>query len=359
VNIRLFARAAIAMLAVAGGGRAVAQDVQPEKMTISVIGAPATGNPWKRVEKPFFEETLPEESHGRITVNVRSSTEAGVSTGETARMVQDGVVNIGLSTFNDMAADDPRFAGMDLPGIGVTVDQARAAAESYRPIVAKLLAEKENLKLLTVQPNTMQVILCKGQITGLQYFRGKKVRVWARAMANYMEALGATTVTIPWEEALPAMQRGVADCGITSPSNANNAHWADILDSQMVIPLGGWALVFQSANLDWWNGLEPQTQKFLEQEFKTLEDRAWEQGAIDLQDGLDCNAGKDSCRFGIKADSKHAMTTVYPTDADLKLHAEILQDAVLKNWAQECGTECVNQWNATIGKTVGILAPMP
>ena len=122
------------------------------------------------------------------------------------------------------------------------------------------LEEVENLKLLSMQPNTMQVILCKGEISGLDYFRGKKVRVWAKAMGDYMEELGSTTVTIPWEEALPALQSGVADCGITSPSNANNAHWWEVLDSQMVIPLGGWAISFFGANLDWWNGLDAETQ---------------------------------------------------------------------------------------------------
>lgn len=328
-----------------------------EEMTISVIGAPATGNPWKRVERPFFEEYLPAASGGKLTVDVRSSTEAGVSTMETARMAKDGVIHIGLGSFNDLAADDPRFAGIDLPGIGVTVEQARAAAQSYRPILAELFEEIENLKLLTVQPNTMQVILCTGEISGLDYFRGKKVRVWAKAMADYMEELGAITVTIPWEEALPALQSGVADCGITSPSNANNAHWAEVLDSQMVIPLGGWALVFHAANLDWWNSLSPETQAFLETEFKVLEERAWEQGAIDLHDGIDCNAGKDTCEFGIRATPEQAMTTVYPSEADMELHAKILQDSVLGEWARICGSECVKRWNETIGQTVGIFAP--
>jgi hypothetical protein len=208
-----------------------------------------------------------------------------------------------------------------------------------------------------MQPNTMQVILCKGEITGLDYFRGKKVRVWAKAMADYMEELGSTTVTIPWEEALPALQSGVADCGITSPSNANNAHWWEVLDSQMVIPLGGWAISFFGANLDWWNGLDAETQAFIEAQFKDLEERGWAQGALDLQDGIDCNAGKDSCKYGIKAPSGREMSTVHPTSADLELHSEIMRNSVLPNWAASCGAECVQIWNDTVGKTVGITAP--
>jgi TRAP-type C4-dicarboxylate transport system substrate-binding protein len=350
------------MLAVASvmpiGGAGYASAEVPE-LKIAVIGAPSNVNAWKQVQKEFFEKTLPEASGGKITVEATPHNEAGIDMVEATRMATDGVINIVNGSFNQVAADDPVFAGIDLPGIGVTVEEARKAAESYRSVVAKRLEEVENLKLLSMQPNTMQVILCTGDISGLDYFRGKKVRVWAKAMGDYMQELGSTPVTIPWEEALPALQSGVADCGITSPSNANNAHWWEVLDSQMVVPLGGWAISFMAANLDWWNGLTPETQALLEEQFKALEEKGWAQGALDLQDGLDCNAGKDTCEYGLKATTGREMETVYPTAADMKLHAQIMQDSVLKNWASDCGAECVVVWNDTVGKTVGITAPTP
>lgn len=351
-----------AMLAVAsamtfiGAGSAAAEI---DELTISVIGAPSSVNAWNRVQKEFFEKTLPEASGGKFTIQATPHNEAGIDMVEATRMATDGVIHIVNGSFNQVAADDPVFAGIDLPGIGVTVEEARAAAESYREIVSEKLESVENLKLLSMQPNTMQVILCTGDITGLDYFRGKKVRVWAKAMGDYMQELGSTPVTIPWEESLPALQSGVADCGITSPSNANNAHWWEVLESQMVIPLGGWAISFFGANLDWWNGLSPETQAFIEAQFKELEERGWAQGAVDLQDGLDCNAGKDSCQYGIKAEAGREMDTVYPSEADIAQHATIMQDSVLTNWAASCGAECVQVWNDTVGKTVGITAPAP
>ena len=53
------------------------------------------------------------------------------------------------------------------------------------------------------------------------------------------------------------------------------------------------------------------------------------------------------------------MVTVYPTDADLKLHSKIMHDSVLTIWAASCGTDCVADWNDTVGKAVGITAPTP
>ena len=328
-----------------------------QNLEISVLGSPSSVNAWTFVQKPFFSETLPAASNGKFTVNAVPHNEAGISMKESARMLKDGVVNIAVAAFGHLAGDDPRLGAIDLPGIGVTVEGARAATEAYRSVVAKVLEEKENMKLLSVQPNTMQVILCKGQITGLDYFKGKKVRVWAKAMADYMEELGATTVNIPWAEALPALQRGVADCGITSPANANTAHWWEVLDSLMVMPLGGWGLTFVAANLDWWNDLNSDTQALLLTEFKVLEDRQWVQAKYDLEDGVECNTGEGECKYGDLAEAGKEMNAVYPSESDMALHAEIMRNSVLKNWAESCGAECVEEWNATIGKTAGVEAP--
>lgn len=347
--------AMVAVLALAGASESATAEI-PE-MEISVMGAPSSVNAWNFVQKPFFETALPEASGGKIKVNATPHNEAGINMLESVRMATDGVVNIANGAFGHIAGDDPRFAAIDLPGIGVTLDQARAAAEAYKPVVAEALAEKENLKLLSVQPNSMQVILCKGEITGLDYFKGKKVRTWSKAMADYMEALGATTVNIPWEEALPALQRGVADCGITSPANANTARWWEVLDSLMVIPLGGWAITFFAANLDWWDSLDSDTQAFLLAEFKQLEDRQWEQAAYDLEDGVECNTGEGECKYGVQAEPGREMKAVYPNDADMELHSKILQDSVLHDWAESCGAACVEQWNASVGEVVGIEAP--
>lgn len=355
---RLLGSAAMAAgLAAAGVTGLTAAEIQ--ELEISVMGSPSSVNAWTFVQKPFFEGTLPEASGGKITVAAVPHNEAGINMLEAVRMASDGVVNIAHGAFGHIAGDDPRFAAIDLPGIGVTVEEARAAAEAYKPIVAEVLAEKENLKLLSVQPNSMQVILCKGQITGLDYFEGKKVRTWNKAMADYMEALGATTVNIPWEEALPALQRGVADCGITSPANANTARWWEVLDSLMVIPLGGWAIGFFGADLDWWNGLNADTQEFLLTEFADLEDRQWEQAAYDLEDGVDCNTGEGDCEYGVPAEPGKEMTAVYPDEQDMELHHRILRESVLQSWAESCGAECVEQWNATVGEVVGIEAPTP
>ena len=337
-------------------GTARAQDLPPTK--IMVIGAPSMVNSWKVVQQPFFSKIMTENSGGKVTFDAKPHDQAGIDIAETTRLVSDGVINIGNGAFNYHAGEDPRLEGIDLPGVGLTVEQARAAVNSYRHVIERALKEKYKLQLLSIQPNTMQVVFCKGNIRTLQEFKGKKVRVFGTAMADYMRELGAVTVNIPFVEVLPAMQQGVADCGITSPANGNTARWWEVTNTLLVMPVGGWGMTFFAANAEWWNKQPPAMQAFLNNEFKKLEDKQWQQAAIDINDGVHCNTGEGQCQFGVLADASKRMKSVLPTDADKKRHGEVMASSVLKNWAKRCGAACTTEWNQTIGKVVGFEAPV-
>ena len=50
------------------------------------------------------------------------------------------------------------------------------------------------------------------------------------------------------------------------------------------------------------------------------------------------------------------MIPVTPTEEDQKILENIAQNVVLKRWAKRCGKDCADEWNATIGKIVGMNA---
>ena len=211
-----------------------------------------------------------------------------------------------------------------------------------------------------MHPNTMQVVFCRNKISSLDEFKGKKVRVWSRAIADYFEELGSVSVNIPFREVLPAMQQGVADCGVTSPANGNTAKWWEVTKDLLVLPAGGWAILFYGANIDFWKKLDPKHQDFLTAEFKKVEEAGWVQAGKDLDDGINCNLGPPKpCEFGVVPPEGKRMTATYPTPADLKRHGDIMKASVLKKWAGRCGAECVDEWNNTVGKVVGFTAPKP
>jgi len=35
-------------------------------------------------------------------------------------------------------------------------------------------------------------------------------------------------------------------------------------------------------------------------------------------------------------------------------HKKLVENAVLPGWAKRCGAECAREWNATVGKALGL-----
>jgi hypothetical protein len=68
-----------------------------------------------------------------------------------------------------------------------------------------------------------------------------------------------------------------------------------------------------------------------------------------------CNTGKQPCTLG-----KPANITIVPVKpAEAQLHKKLVEGAVLAGWAKRCGKDCVTEWNATVGKLLGLQAPTP
>ena len=66
---------------------------------------------------------------------------------------------------------------------------------------------------------------------------------------------------------------------------------------------------------------------------------------------MDCNA-QGPCDKG----KTGGMVPITPSAEDQKMLEDIAQNVVLKRWAKRCGKKCADEWNATIGKIVGMTA---
>ena len=77
----------------------------------------------------------------------------------------------------------------------------------------------------------------------------------------------------------------------------------------------------------------------------------WTATAKDDQIGMDCNAA-GPCPLG----DPGGMIPVEPSAADQAKIKEIVSDFVLKRWADRCGKKCADEWNATVGKHLGLNA---
>ena len=351
LKLTLAAASAVALTATMFVGPVHATD----KKEFSVVGSWGNLFAWKEFEKRFWTEDLPKASGGKLTSNAKPYTELGLSGFEVVRLLKLGTYDVAHAVTTYAAADAPELEGVDLAGVFQDFDTYRKALDAYRPVIEKALATKYNSKLLYLYSFPSQQLWCNlkaGSGTTLKDLKGKKIRTYSTTLGDFIEGLGASAVTIAFAEVVPALQKGVADCGITGTTPAYNAKWWQVANTNIRVRLG-YAASFSAMNMKVWEGLSKETQATITKASKKLEDEMWGRTAKLDQIGMDCNA-KGPCPFG----KPGGMKPVEPSAADTAQLKSIVKDFVLKRFAKRCGKECAEQWNATVGKVAGIQAPV-
>jgi len=328
-----------------------AQAQQLKQQTFSAVGTWGNLNNFKKHEGPFWRDVVPKASGGRITAKVQPITEVGLKGFEMTRLLKLGVFDMAFGVIGYVAGEDPVFEGPDLSAVAQDIKTARAIVDAYRPIMAKAFEEVFKAKLVVLYPFPSQMLWCNAKINSIADLKGKKIRVYSTTLGDFVEGVGGVSVTIPFAEVVPALQKKVADCGITGTTPAYNAKWHQVATHAYAMRVG-WGISFGAFNLKRWNSLDAATKAFFTKQFKELEDRMWKTTGAEDAMGLSCNTG-GNCTMG----KPGGMKLVSPSKADLDARTKILQSHVLKRWAERCTKKrpnCVKEWNATIGKVVGI-----
>jgi TRAP-type C4-dicarboxylate transport system substrate-binding protein len=306
-----------------------------------------------RDEVPFWGETIPEASGGKITAEFSPIDLAGIKDPQIMRMTTLGVTDFGSGDISKMAGDDAVFEGCDLAGLALDIETARAACAAWTPVMGRAMEEKFNTRLMALGTNPPQVFWCRDELAGLDDLKGRKIRVFNKTMADFINAVGGTTVSMPFAEVVPALQRGVVDCAVTGTLSGNTAGWPEVSDYLYPMYMG-WSINYQGVNLDSWNGFSPELQAFFIEQFDQLEDKMWDTAAEAVADADNCNFGKEPCELGKMAE----MSPVAVTDADKEKHKQLMQDVVLLEWGKRCGEDCAAEWNDTVGQVVGLQIPL-
>ncbi len=326
-----------------------------QKYKFDVVGTWGFLENWKQFEKKFWTEQLPKASDGKLTSNAKPYTELGLKGYEVMSGLKKGAYDAVHAVTSYAAKASPALEGIDLAGIIQDYGVYRKAVNAYRPIIAREIAEKYNAKLLNIYTFPSQQLWCNLKdrsikAVSLKDLAGKKIRTYSRTLGDFIEGLNASAVTIAFAEVVPALQKGVADCGITGTMPAYNAKWWQVVTHNIRVRLG-YAATFTAMNMDTWKSLNADTQKLIMSEAKKLEDDIWKFESTLDQAGMDCNAA-GPCKKG----KPGGMVPITPSAADKVMLKDISKNFVLKRWAKRCGKKCVADWNATIGKVVGMTA---
>lgn len=318
---------------------------------LAVVGSWSSLSLHKDYEAPFWGETLPEASGGKINTTVTTHNQMGLNVGEFFRLLGTGVFDVGMTVGDYAVSDAPELEGLDVPLIAMSADKAQAAVEAARPMVEEIFKDRFNSQVLAVAPYPPQVVFCNKAVSNLDDLKGLKVRASGRMTAKFLEALGAEGVNVSFSEVPGALQKGVVDCAVTGAGSGYSAGWWEVSSHLLTIPLGGWDPVVTAMNMDKWNSLDADTQALIKKELAAnFEAPAWATAQDALVNDIACLTGNGECKSG----DARSMTLVEATASDIEKAREILESEVLPEWAERAGGDWAQRWNDSVGKVVGV-----
>lgn len=121
------------------------------------------------------------------------------------RLVKNGVFDFAFGLLGYVAAENAIFEGADLSSVTQDIETERKVAEAYFPTLEKAFEEIYNAKLLMLYPFPSQTLLCNAEINSIGDLSGKKIRVYATTLGDFVEGASGTSVTVPLGEVIPAL----------------------------------------------------------------------------------------------------------------------------------------------------------
>jgi TRAP-type C4-dicarboxylate transport system substrate-binding protein len=212
--------------------------------------------------------------------------------------------------------------------------------DAYREAFNARLGEKFGVKAAAIWPFGPQIFLCNSDVASLEDLSGLKVRSFTASMSTLLEELGATPVTLSFPEVYPALQRGVASCGVTShlyPLSVSGS-----IQAHMV-------------SVEWLESLTDEQRTAFETALAGMEASLWELAITTNDTAQACSTGGDCPDGGIY--TSYSMALVPVSDADMAKVAEIAETKILPEWGERCEASypgCKALWTSTVGAVRGL-----
>ncbi len=350
---RHFLRLAIAACALVAVFGVTPARAELNKVEFQVITGNHTDPFTKDYAQPFFNERLAKASGGRITAKATPYTQLGLGGNEIMNLLKLGTNDISWSVPGYLAGDSPLVEGLELPGITSDVNVIFKVQDAFRPLIDRELRKKYNARFLFWYQQPALQAYCKltkaeADNFSIATLKGKKMRVHSTSFADFVEALGGTPVTMPFPDVVPALDRGVLDCALTSPTAAYGFKFGQVSNTVVEIR-SGYSSQFFAMNLDVWNKLNSETQKFLTEQFTKIEAEMRDYAHKINDISAKCLAN-GPCPLGDPAHMGYVKFTA-ADEAELKKRVEAV---VLPRWGKRAGKAAAEEWNTAAGGLLGM-----
>jgi TRAP-type C4-dicarboxylate transport system substrate-binding protein len=338
---RPFDRRSLLRAGAAGMAAALAPSVlaQDKPITWKVVANTRLSSQFT-VKWAWLTEQLAKRTNGRFKLEVVSFPELGMTGTELIRMLNAGLLDAGEVVTGYVSGEVPIIEGAQMVGVYENLDQARRSYEGWMKAVAEPNAKQMGGVPISTLAFTTQLLWSKFPVNTLADIKGKKIRIFAKAQADYMTALGATAVSIPIADVYSALERGVIDGCVTGPEIAAGFKYHEVVQyvtDLMLGPGAGYVVVSEKA----WRGLPPDIRKEFEALLPEMRKMSWELAAKDDKQHLDTVISR-----GIKA-------TIPAKPEWVPQLRKIAQEQVAPAWASRSGPRAVPAFNEVIAPIVG------
>ncbi len=318
-------------------------------LRLQVIGGLADTAQYAEHEEPFWRETVPQITQGRVRAEIAPFDRSGIRGDDLLHLMRLNVVPVGTLLMSLIANDEPELAAPNLALLAGRLGSLREAVAAYRPHLTQVLAERYDTELLAIFTYPAQVLFCRGAFEGLADIRGRKVRVSGASQADAVEALGGIAVVTPFAAITDTMRRGGVDCVITGTLSGVDLGLGEVATHVHAMPFG-WGLAIVAANRRSWHAIPAPLREILQHGLAGLEDRVWQAAQRDTEEGLACAAGRPGCRR-----ARSAKLVVVPASAaDEALRLRLFDRVVLESWLRRCGQDCLTNWNRYLASPAGL-----
>jgi TRAP-type C4-dicarboxylate transport system substrate-binding protein len=322
---------------------------------LRIVGGLAGLNQFNRHEEPFWATELARLSGGRHSAEIVPFDRAGIRAAEMLSLMRLGVVPFGTALLAASTTRDPDLGAVDLAALNPDIAALRRNVAAFRPYLETTLRERYNIELLAVYTYPAQVTFCKQPIAGLSSLAGRRVRTSGASQADWVEALGGTSVVTGFAEIMSNMRAGNIDCAITGTMSGHTIGLFESTSHLHTMPVT-WGLSVFGANSAAWAQLPADLKALIKRELPRVEQAIWLEAERETGEGIACNTGDAACT---SHSLKGRMTAVRESPADERQRREIFESVVLPRWLQRCGNACAGTWNQTLAPGSGLTARSP
>lgn len=289
-------------------------------------------------------EEIKKRSGGKMTMGITSLPELGLSGFELVRVLRSGLVDAADVLPTYVAGDIPVIEGGDILGIFKDYDMAVKGHLAWEAVLRDKYADRIGSRVLGSWPYTQQLLYSKKDIKSLDDLKGMRIRVFSPAMAQFVSAVGAEPVSVPYAEVYTALDRGTIDGAITCALCGWEQKMHEVTKYLVDIHMGTAVSTLFVVSNKTWSRLNEEQRKIMTDVGLEFTNRGWSLGAKWAEDGIKNLTGPGGMTMRVVPESREPIL-------------KIVQNQVMPWWSKRAGPQATKEWNDVLGPIVGFKIP--